>query len=243
MIKKPIHEYTKLLNLLKPLIKPGILIKIFAVNEESIPKNSITSHIGGVPFHFPDEIFPISAFGKPMNFNFQVNTAEFNELNLPKGLFVVYTDNNNFNEINEIRFYPEYKFSCLRKHNIQNQNSFELIEKINNNNSNTNYLPSESLISNIIKSETNILFEINKIDNWQLQYSQLMEQFNFNKNLFNDHIGGWHQTYEDRKFMPNYCKICNSNLDLIIQFEFGDWTKSLWCCKTHPHNAQFAVHK
>ena len=209
MIKITNPEYTKLLNLLNPLLKPGLPINIVSANEESIPKNSITSHIGGVPFQFQDEIYPISAFGKPMNFNFQVNTAEFKELNLPKGLFVVYTDNINFNEINEIRFYPENIFSSLRKHNIPIQNSIELIEKINNNNSNTNFLPPESLISNIIKSETNILFEINKIDNWQLQYSQLMEQFDFNENLFNDHIGGWHQTYEDRKFMPNYCKICN----------------------------------
>lgn len=225
-------------EIFKPLIRKGIIFNKFPIEENYISENLVVrSRIGGIPYHNSKELWPVNAGGIPLKFDFQINTIEFPELSLPQGLYVSYSDSVGF--AHEIKYYPQ---PIVQNTNLEREMQKLPCELITAK-MQVQFLPPESLISLLGKSELEKIAMTHSDTPWQTLYGKLMSDCGFRNNLFEDHIGGWHQTYEERKYMPPKCTKCSNDLLLIIQFEYGDWTKSLWCCNLHPSVTRYAVHK
>lgn len=253
------NDEERLLEVLAPLIRPGTLLQRIPCESEqtmTLQGGSGGSCVGGVPYLESGEAWPVCTHGAPMRLLFQVDGRDALHRPAFVGLYVVYgcaapiAPERRFDEMRrghvcrpEVRYYDSPTSSrrlsgaANRVPSMVGGAAWRLVAV-----EARSFLPDESLIDLILPEPLRQrVMELGLGEPWERVYCRLLSGSRVL--LFEEHLGGWHQSYSDRRYMPPDCASCAQRPEQVAQLEAGDWWWSLWTCDRHPAQAHFAVHK
>lgn len=244
----------KLLRVLAPLSRPGTLLRQVGCSVAATRRlqgGSGGSHIGGVPYLEHGEAWPVCAHHVRMRPLFQIDGRDALHVPAFAGLHVVYGCAVPIAErlteltgaqgcLPEVRTYASPSGERRQTIAYDEERDASVLLPVRAH----SFLPDESLIDMVLsEAQREAIAALQLRAPWQRVYNRVVSAEGTQKLLFEDHLGGWHQSYFDRQYMPPPCPRCGTVPRLIAQLEFSDWWRSLWCCEAHPEQAHAAVHK
>lgn len=238
-----------------PLVRPGTLLgRMRSTVEEVVRRRdgSGGTHEGGEGYLEQGESWPLCAHGTRMRVLFQVDLRDSLHASSACGLYVVWTCaapidvRQRWAERHaaracaaEIRFYSEPSGSRRRREPSAGSDDVWLLTPTES----RLFHPDANLIESIAPASVRAaLASLDHEVPWEVTYGRYFWQNRLGDALFEEHLGGWHQSTVER-FMPELCGRCGAPLSLVIQLEAGDWWRSLFACEAHPDETQFVTIK
>ena len=216
---------------IEPYAKPGVVVEFREVDlrEVDLAQELVRSHFGGYPYCEKGREHPRDQHGNEREFVFQVNTNDVHQALRPQGLFVAYRDGH-------VEYFarPEPARALIPDAMQLAEHPYhDRIEPIRD----QLFWPARSMV------EVSFPEKLISLPDFAGRYFQLCRRSPEHGALFEDHVGGYHQTYFGREFTPEECPECHARPQLIAQITPGDWSNSIWACANHPEWSFYAFHK
>lgn len=243
----------KVFESVKPLLRAGTVVQLVrcgTAETSHLRGGAGGSHLRGVPYLEEGEQWPSCAHELAMSFLLQIDTRDALHAPRASGVYVVYECNAPIRDrfaaakagdecLPVVRHYA--RASAERRRSIP-IGAEEVAHRLVPTRQEA-FLPEEHLLEVIAPEIVNQLSRLELSESWGRAYWRLTDGNGMRKLLFEEHFGGWHQSYPDRLYMPPACPDCGELAELVAQLEAGDWWTSIWACSAHPAQAHFARHK
>ncbi len=232
-------DQQKILEVLGSVMRLGIPLNSEGCSVEdtlALARQAQGTYSNGIPYLEKGENWPSCSHNKRMDAVLQVDTRGLSTE--PHPIYVVYRCGI---DCTVIRYYarphPSHFQEILPSDlKVQGVTRLFIPEK------ELMWLPSEELLQSLYPNLVEKLSTLGLSEYWGRVYARYIDSL-LGKISFSDHLAGWHDTYPNNLFLPPVCSQCKDRSHLVIQMEYGDWSRSLFACPHHPTEAFYEVHK